>query len=484
MAKEIKKKDQSAVVKLIRKSNNLVEAKYKFDIWETRVFTKMLSMIRPDDADFKEYRIYLSEIIHEYDLKTNKDAYEWLKHGARKLTKKTIKLIRSTEEGLTEFYAPIAVGVENPLDPSAGEGDMAYIDISFHPKIRPELLALQSQFTIYDVRNVLKLPSTYSIRIYELLKQYERIGSRKFTLSALKEIIGAKEEFEVGKKIIMKDHYPLYGNFRQRVLLKAQKDLERFTDISFTFEPIKRGRKVHEIKFFIFPDTKNKTGINGESEAGKTGSEISPLPPAPVREANNLFSETENSTFTELYPQVKDWMGEQAFRKLLQDYPLTQVKNSINYTRNRLKKGEEITNVAGYIITLAKQGNITDPTEKKRALLDRKKKANEAAAKAKADLLMKLNKLKKELYNLEINAIEQFLTDNKADRDKALITARSKPVSRYDLGKTDDENFAENHFFRMSVISAVKDLFPEVTAETGQELKPEIERCEQELLKL
>jgi len=161
MARLKKKAKQSAVVKLIRKSNNLVEAKYKFDIWETRVFTKMISMIRPEDEDFKDYRIYLSDLISDYGLKTNKEAYEWLKRGARKLTKKTIKIIRDTENGKTEFYAPIAIGVENPLDPSFKDEEMSYVDISFHPKMKSDLLALKSQFTIYDVRNVLKLPSSY-----------------------------------------------------------------------------------------------------------------------------------------------------------------------------------------------------------------------------------------------------------------------------------------------------------------------------------
>ena len=66
-----------SVVRFVRKSNDLVEAKYKFDIWETRVFTKMLTLIRPDDEDFKDYRVYLHEVIGDFDLKKNKEAYEW-----------------------------------------------------------------------------------------------------------------------------------------------------------------------------------------------------------------------------------------------------------------------------------------------------------------------------------------------------------------------------------------------------------------------
>ena len=227
MAKRKKKNEKRGVVRLVRKSNDLVEAKYKFDIWETRVFTKMLTMVRMDDADFKDYRIYLSDVIDEFGLKSNKDAYQWLKRGARKLMTKIITVVRETEEGPMEFHTPIAVGVENPLNVEASNEDLSFIDVSFHPKMKPYLLALKSKFTTYDVQNILKLPSAYSIRIYELLKQYERIGKRKFEIQELKEIIGVIEEVEENGRKKMIDNYPLYGNFRQRVLLKAQKDLAK-----------------------------------------------------------------------------------------------------------------------------------------------------------------------------------------------------------------------------------------------------------------
>ena len=66
------------IVKFVRKSNDLVEARYKFDIWETRLFTKMLTMINMDDEDFKDYRIYLRDIVREFELVKNKESYELL----------------------------------------------------------------------------------------------------------------------------------------------------------------------------------------------------------------------------------------------------------------------------------------------------------------------------------------------------------------------------------------------------------------------
>jgi len=47
--------------------------------------------------------------------------------------------------------------------------------------------------------------------------------------------------------------------FKKRVLLKAQEELKKYTDISFTFEEIKQGRKIVTIKFIINNQKKYNT---------------------------------------------------------------------------------------------------------------------------------------------------------------------------------------------------------------------------------
>lgn len=63
--------------------------------------------------------------------------------------------------------------------------------------------------------NLWGLSSIYSVRMYELLKQYEKIGKRWFKLEDLRLILGMNQ-----------GEYPLYANFKQKVILKAQRDLE------------------------------------------------------------------------------------------------------------------------------------------------------------------------------------------------------------------------------------------------------------------
>jgi len=114
--------------------------------------------------------------------------------------------------------------------------------------LRPYLLELKREFTSYKLENVVKLKSSYAIRIYELLKQYEKLQERTFLLKSLREMLGAE------------DIYPAYGNFKQRVLVPAQKELKKKTDISFEIEEVKKGRKVEKVKFLITSTGKKKSG--------------------------------------------------------------------------------------------------------------------------------------------------------------------------------------------------------------------------------
>lgn len=314
--------DNKKIVRIIKKSNQLVEGKYHFTIWETRVFTKMLTLINKNDADFKEYRIFLKDIVQDFDLK-DRNAYTWIKNGTEGLAKKEIRIIRQTPEGQKEFMTHIAVGVES----FSNNGN--YVDISFHPKMKPFLLQLQSQFLMYDVENILKLQSFYSIRIYELLKQYEKIGKRSISIRELKEMLGIENK------------YSLYGHFKERVIYKAQDDLAKSTDISFTFEEVKHGRQVVSLTFYI-----------------KSKKEIKSLP--------ENEGEVQLTSEQELYAKIATLPGanESTFDKWITDYGIEHVQRRIEFVLDKLDHDESIANPMGLLQTLMKQDNFVSPIVK------------------------------------------------------------------------------------------------------------------------
>ena len=110
--------------------------------------------------------------------------------------------------------------------------------MSFHPKLKKYYLQLQ-EFAQYRLKNITNLNSEYSLKIYECLEQYEKIGAILYELAELKKFLGVEKQ------------YDRYYNLKQRILLVTQKEISEKTDISFEFEEIKEGRNIKAIKFYI-----------------------------------------------------------------------------------------------------------------------------------------------------------------------------------------------------------------------------------------
>ena len=118
-----------------------------------------------------------------------------------------------------------------------------FVEIDAHDEALPLMFEFKDRYFTYELWNALRLKSSNQLRMYELLKQYEKIGVRVVSLNDLKELLGMK-----------KSDYPRYNNFRACVLNICQEALEAYTDIRFTYEPIKqngRGRQVIAVKFII-----------------------------------------------------------------------------------------------------------------------------------------------------------------------------------------------------------------------------------------
>lgn len=212
---------------VVTKSNALIEASYKLKAIEQKIIIYLASRIHPDDDDFHTYTLSIREFHRILDLKGSAKYTEM-----RKITKNMMKKV-------------FEVRIENKVIQANWLSYVAYneqegtIDIRFDPFLKPYLLHLKKEFTSYRLKNIIQLKSAYSIRIYELLKQYERLKERTISVQQLREYIGAT------------DTYPRYGNFKQRILKQAQKELEAYTDISFDIVELKKGRKVDKLKFII-----------------------------------------------------------------------------------------------------------------------------------------------------------------------------------------------------------------------------------------
>src|SRR5690606_37923491 len=209
--------------------------------------------------------------------------------------------------------------------------DLSYIIVELHPKLKPYLIQLKERFTQYNITFLMKMQSSHSKRIYKLLKQFEKIGKRTFTIEKLREILGIEE-----------DEYKQYYDFKRRFILKAQADLKKYTDLSFTFKEDKQGKRVHTITFKI-----QKNNVKKE--------EVEDIDFFALGE--DYFKPTITKAQLEMYLVVADWgISEEVFERTIQDKSDKQIQTCIKITQ----ENKNVKDKAAYWLALMRKEDVKD----------------------------------------------------------------------------------------------------------------------------
>ena len=214
------------------KSNQFIRASYKLSAGEQKVILALASHIKLEDDDFKEYTFAIKDFMELVGVK-NKGKYREIQDITKGLIEKAFEF-RDGKKLVQVAWLSGAIYHE-------GEGR---VTITFHHWLKPYLLQLKSQFTKYRLENVIQLKSSYSIRLYELLKSWEYIGQTVISIDELRNMLYLDIE------------YPMYKDFKRNVILVALKELSQKTDLTFDFEEIKTSRKVTSLKFTIKNNSK------------------------------------------------------------------------------------------------------------------------------------------------------------------------------------------------------------------------------------
>lgn len=216
---------------LVSQRNDLIEARHTnpLSVREQKIVLTMVSMIEPTDGDFKDYRISIKEFSDMLGLEGSVK-YTELKEITKDLMSKSIEIPRADGGWLFANWISSA-------EYQKGEGVIA---LSFSPKLKPYLLQLKNTFTTYRLSNILSLKSTYSIRLYELMKKWQHLGTWSCSVENFKEKMGIENK-----------KYPRYANLKARVLNPAIQEVNEKTDVFISLKEIKKGRSVDKIEFTI-----------------------------------------------------------------------------------------------------------------------------------------------------------------------------------------------------------------------------------------
>jgi hypothetical protein len=233
MAKEIIATTNPLVVQ----HNAMVNAGFTMSALEMRCFLAMISRIGREDTALPVCRIPVRELCADSN---SKNVYTEVRAMTEKMASRFL---------LLEVLGPNGERMKEPdiknrplmgaIDYLKREG---VVEAVFNEHLKPYLLELKNNFTKAQLSQVLKIKRPASHRIYWLLREYVAFGKRTISVSELRHVLGLKDEY-----------VDRFDHFRARVLDPAQEELAQ-TDLPFTYELIKQGRVITEIRF-LFPST-------------------------------------------------------------------------------------------------------------------------------------------------------------------------------------------------------------------------------------
>lgn len=423
----IKKSDNVFV-----QSNEFIQAKYKdnMSFWELVIFGKMCTMIDPNDTDFKDYKIYIKDLIDFTGVVKGGVVYQYVLEASERLKQREINVTIRNDENKEEILDTYLV-VGRKVPKHKEEDENMYIKLTFHPDLRPFLLQLKRDFTKFDIRSYKFLHTSTSIRLYHILKQYYGRNKLhpKIELQELKDMLG------VG------DKYNPYNNFKQRVLDEAQRRLAENTDIRFTYDETKERKKVVGLVFHI---EENHPAWLNENKTEDAEAE-----------------EVPQTFFNEIFPKVEKWGVSREVLSLLIDTQTEEaIQTGLAFTLFEEKLGKIKDNKAGFFINAAKN-RYTSPafeTEQKR------RKKIEAAKQQAAELAFLQKELSEinEDYQVALNDIIRQLTAENSDvTSRAIEGIKSENKGYFALKgvNLDDlsvEDFRQDKILRGMVIQQIQ----------------------------
>ena len=244
------------------KSNSFVQASYSMSLDEMRILSLTLGVFNPENPTKRDFEFTVDEFCQHFPDVDPKSAYTQVQNAIRKISRRWMTL-RDDEYMLDE----VVFVTDRTYFKKEGR-----FRVVFHERLMPYIAELHNKYTTYQLKNISEFASLHSIRIYELCSQYRDTGWRHISLESLKDWLGVK------------DKYPRYNSFNQRVLEPSISEINAKSDLMITVEPIKRGRSVVALDFVITSKQAAKTILQA---ANLTKDGLTKLPQRPQVKAGS-----------------------------------------------------------------------------------------------------------------------------------------------------------------------------------------------------
>lgn len=128
-------------------------------------------------------------------------------------------------------------------------GSKSEVVVKINPDAKKLFLELSRGYTTVDLKAIMNLKSSYSIRMYELLSMYGSKGFWEVDVDVLKGFLG-----------IELSSYKIFTLFETRILSYSQRELQSYCNLNFTWTVAGRERKkITRLRFEIQKETVSKS---------------------------------------------------------------------------------------------------------------------------------------------------------------------------------------------------------------------------------
>lgn len=215
----------------VYKANDMIQkGRHELSLQEQRCVLYAISKIKPEDSIFQEYTFELSDFYRLCGLQG--DSYTELKAILIGLKQKTwwVETAPNVESTVSWF---------NKVRTNRKSGT---VTVRFDDDMMPFLLELTKKdkfYTHYQLKYILPMKSQYAIRLYEILKSYQRNNIEWFF------------DIDKIKKQLNCENYKNFYDFRRWVIEPAVAEINEFTDIKIAWDTVKEGRRVARVVFYM-----------------------------------------------------------------------------------------------------------------------------------------------------------------------------------------------------------------------------------------
>lgn len=428
---------------IVVKSNRLIETGYKLGKREQYFILYLIS--RLDSISQKE--------IHQYELSFDDIKFILNYDGVKRVANRDAVFEIMSNLNRTPIYWEKA-DENGELEE---RGQMTWISslkhnvktdtftFTFDPNLKPFLLQLEHYFTKYALHNVKNFTRSHSIRMYEILKVYEKRGWVEIDVERLKFYLGIGEKYEK------------FYELKRWVLEPTKLELKEFTDIHFEYKATRKERKtVTRLLFSIKPNN----------------------PPTNVL---SPVETSENSSIEELYQLVEGWnISRTTLEKYVEQYSEEYIRERITYLQRLLKqkaknKEERISNVGGYFHRLMEEENLTDYLKEKEAQIKDQQERQTQHQQLRQQTEEQLQELQSAWYQEELTLLREIMENEPTIKAQAIQYVKTYQIKYYDPQLSDEENY-NNRLFQLAVHNHIKTLFSAQFATIESKYKDKVEQ--------